>query len=65
MWAVALSVLHELVSRLVFQARVGGGPLQLDTREVLEARYFPVDNLPDGLLPAHREVILDACAHAI
>lgn len=34
-----------------------GGNLQLDGREVLEARFFPMDELPKGLLQSHREII--------
>lgn len=34
-----------------------GGELQLDPKEVLEARFFALDELPYGLLPSHREII--------
>jgi 8-oxo-dGTP diphosphatase len=34
-----------------------GGDLHLDSREVLEARFFSLDELPEGLLPSHRDII--------
>ena len=34
-----------------------GGGLCLDPKEVIEARFFAVDELPEGLLPSHRAVI--------
>jgi len=34
-----------------------GGDVQLDSKEVLEAHFFAVDELPGGLLPSHREII--------
>ena len=34
-----------------------GGDVRLDPKEVMEARFFAVDELPAGLLPSHREII--------
>ena len=34
-----------------------GGDLHLDPKEVIEARFFTVDELPEGLLPSHRDII--------
>ena len=34
-----------------------GGELQLDPKEVIEARFFHLNELPDGLLSTHREII--------
>ncbi|MEO3787788.1 NUDIX domain-containing protein [Actinocorallia sp. B10E7] len=31
--------------------------LRLEDREILEARLFPLDGLPEGMLPAHRELL--------
>ena len=42
---------------LHFAARLTGGALTLDGREILEARFFAPDDLPGGLLRAHRETV--------
>ncbi len=34
-----------------------GGELHLDPKEVMEARFFARDELPEGLLASHREII--------
>ncbi|MGH3927288.1 MAG: hypothetical protein ACRDTT_31220, partial [Pseudonocardiaceae bacterium] len=34
-----------------------GGVLKLDSFEVLEARWFAIDELPPGVLDAHRLMI--------
>lgn len=34
-----------------------GGTLQLDPKEVIEARFFAVHELPEGLLPSHHDII--------
>jgi ADP-ribose pyrophosphatase YjhB (NUDIX family) len=38
-------------------------PMKLQKQEVLEARFFPLDQLPPNMLPAHRELI-DMIRHA-
>jgi ADP-ribose pyrophosphatase YjhB (NUDIX family) len=48
---------YKLRLEVSFVGRWIGGELQLDPKEVIEARFFPVDVLPDGLLPSHREII--------
>ncbi|TMR41957.1 NUDIX domain-containing protein [Actinomadura geliboluensis] len=40
-----------------YEARVVGGLLALDAAEVLEARWFPVDELPERMSPRLRNVI--------
>jgi len=40
-----------------FAAPIAGGEMALDRREILEARFFAPDALPDGLLAAHRETV--------
>lgn len=42
---------------LHFAARITGGVLALDGREILEASFFAPDNLPVGLLRAHHETV--------
>jgi 8-oxo-dGTP diphosphatase len=34
-----------------------GGEAKLDPHEVLAAKFYDIDNLPDGLLPSHRDLI--------
>jgi ADP-ribose pyrophosphatase YjhB (NUDIX family) len=45
-----------------FLARIQGGEPRLDPHEVLEARFFPPDALPTGLLASHRELVALALA---
>ncbi len=40
-----------------YEARVVGGRLELDTAEILEARWFPLDGLPAEMSPRLRNVI--------
>jgi len=44
----------------VFAADVMGGELDIQAQEVLEARYFRRNELPEALLLGHRQRILDA-----
>lgn len=48
---------YRLRMEAYFTARLGDGHLTLDPHEVLEARFFPPDALPDGLLRNHRYLI--------
>ncbi|NKZ06296.1 NUDIX domain-containing protein [Actinomadura latina] len=41
-----------------YEARVVGGRLELDAAEILEARWFPMDELPDEMSPRLRKVIV-------
>ena len=45
---------------LHFAARIAGGTLTLDELEILEARFFVPDDLPDGLMRAHHETVFMA-----
>ncbi len=51
---------YQLRLEAVFIARMVGGTLRVDEREVLEAGFFSADGLPAGLVPAHREAIQQA-----
>ena len=42
---------------VTYRGRITGGNLRLDKKEVIEAAYFGTENLPEGLLAAHRELI--------
>lgn len=45
---------------VVFVAEPVGGVMKKQAGEVVEMRFFPVDNLPENLLFGHRQRILDA-----
>jgi ADP-ribose pyrophosphatase YjhB (NUDIX family) len=45
---------------VVFSARITGGEITLQSDEVLEARFFHQDELPEEMLLGHRQQILDA-----
>ena len=49
---------YRLRVEVAYEARHIGGTLRLDPMEILEARWCAPDDLPDGLQPAHRELIL-------
>lgn len=54
---VRLTSGYRLRVEMCFAGRLVGGELRLDRREVLEARFFAVDRLPDDLLGRHRAII--------
>jgi ADP-ribose pyrophosphatase YjhB (NUDIX family) len=45
---------------VVFSASVVGGELTIQTNEVIEARFFSPDELPDEMLLGHHQQIQDA-----
>jgi len=53
---------YRMRMEVVFTARLAGGRFERDEREVLEARFFDPDALPEGLLVSHRALIRQACA---
>ncbi|MBL7495085.1 NUDIX domain-containing protein [Frankia sp. CNm7] len=42
---------------VAYAARLSGGTLKVNTLEVLEARWFPPDQLPEGMHESHRLLI--------
>ena len=46
----------------VFAAEITGGELVIQKEEVLEARWFAADEVPDAMLLGHRQRALDALA---
>lgn len=48
---------YRLRLEVSYAGHLIGGSLQLDPKEVIEAKFFGIDELPDGLLPSHREII--------
>ena len=53
---------YRMRIEVVFTARLAGGVMRLDRREVLAADLFPPDDLPAGLLRGHRALIAEAVA---
>lgn len=68
-YAVEIGALLQMVSgyklriEASFLGRLLGGELKLDPKEVIEARFFPPDQLPDGLLSTHRQLVALALAY--
>lgn len=40
-----------------FLGRLSGGKMILDPKEVIEAKFFNLEELPSGLLASHKEII--------
>lgn len=53
---------YKLRLEVNYLARLVGGDLRVNQREVIEAKFFSLQELPDGLLESHREVIFLAMA---
>lgn len=53
---------YKLRLEVHYLARMVGGDLQLDQREIMEAKFFSPDDLPTGLLAPNREIISLALA---
>jgi len=51
---------YKLRLEVSYLGRITGGQRSLDQREILNASFFPVDALPDGLLRSHRDIIRTA-----
>lgn len=48
---------YRLRFEAYFLGRVVGGTPRLDPREVIEMRFFALDDLPYGLLPSQRSIV--------
>ncbi|MGH3720674.1 MAG: hypothetical protein ACRDRI_17870 [Pseudonocardiaceae bacterium] len=46
-----------LRAEVAYLAEFVGGSYRPDPKEVLDAGFFDIDELPDGLLPQHRDLI--------
>ena len=53
---------YQLRIEIVFTARLAGGTFELDDREVLDAKFFSPEALPEGLLASHIKLIQQACS---
>ena len=54
---VALVTGFKLRAEVAFLGEFVGGTYRPDPKEVLDAGFFEIDALPDGLLPSHRDLI--------
>lgn len=54
---------YKLRVEASFVGRLLGGELKLDPKEVIEARFFPPDQLPEGLLSSHRQIVALALSY--
>lgn len=48
---------YKLRVEVSYQGEIVGGSFVLDGREVLEAKFFALAELPDGILNSHRQLI--------
>ncbi|MFE2679852.1 NUDIX domain-containing protein [Streptomyces hygroscopicus] len=55
---VQLTSGYKLRIEVAYEAQLVGGELKIDSFEILEARWFSPDNLPDGIQESHRLLIL-------
>jgi len=56
--------IHHGLHVAVFAAEIIGGELVIQKEEVLEARWFAPDEVPEAMLLGHRQRALDALAGA-
>ncbi|MEU5608426.1 NUDIX domain-containing protein [Streptomyces sparsogenes] len=55
---VQLTSGYKLRIEVAYEAQLVGGELKIGTFEILEARWFSPDELPDGIQESHRRLIL-------
>ncbi|MEV7806444.1 NUDIX domain-containing protein [Microbispora sp. NPDC088329] len=54
---VQLNSGYRLRVEVAYEAEFAGGTMRIDPKEILEARWFSPDDLPEGTLRAHRHLI--------
>ncbi|QNP71497.1 NUDIX domain-containing protein [Streptomyces roseirectus] len=54
---VRLSSGYRFRAEVAYEARYAGGTLKIDPFEILEARWFRPDELPEALQESHRQLI--------
>ncbi|GLV78017.1 NUDIX domain-containing protein [Streptomyces hygroscopicus] len=54
---VQLTSGYKLRIEVAYEAQLVGGELKIDSFEILEARWFSPDDLPDGIQESHRLLI--------
>jgi NADH pyrophosphatase NudC (nudix superfamily) len=55
---------YKLRIEVSYRGEIVGGTLNLDRGEILEANFFPVHELPNGILDTHRQLIFLAFPNA-
>ncbi|WP_394428847.1 NUDIX domain-containing protein [Streptomyces sp. SGAir0957] len=60
---VRLNSGFKLRLEVAYEARLTGGTLRIDPFEILEAGWFAVHELPDGLLESHHRLIAETRAN--
>lgn len=55
---VQLTSGYKLRVEVAYEAQLLGGTLKIDSFEILEARWFSPDSLPDGMQESHKLLIL-------
>lgn len=58
----------KLRLEVTFLGRIIGGDIKIDKREIIELAFFPLNELPGGLLESHRELLsenIDSILHII
>ncbi|MBL3666373.1 NUDIX domain-containing protein [Streptomyces sp. M2CJ-2] len=48
---------YRLRVEVAYEAYIVGGDMKIDSFEILEAKWFSVDSLPEGLQESHRQLI--------
>ncbi|MBT2887388.1 NUDIX domain-containing protein [Streptomyces sp. McG5] len=61
---VRLTSGYRLRAEAAYEARLSGGTMRLDPREILDAGWYAPDRLPPGLIASHRELILGVGAES-
>jgi ADP-ribose pyrophosphatase YjhB (NUDIX family) len=51
---------YKLRLEIILTGRLSGGIQRLDTSEVMEARFFPLNDLPETLLESHKHFVKKA-----
>jgi ADP-ribose pyrophosphatase YjhB (NUDIX family) len=55
---------YKLRIEVSYRGEIVGGHLVLDRGEILEAKFFPIHELPNGILGSHRQLIALAFRNA-
>lgn len=48
---------YQLRLEVSYLGKITGGELKTDPKEILEAKFFPLDRMPEGLLEPHKVLV--------
>lgn len=48
---------YQLRLEVSYLGKIAGGELKIDPKEILEAKFFPLDKTPEGLLEPHKALV--------